>query len=189
MYLTDYYLLKGIPSSPFTEAMADLITCRSMAGLWVSPAYSIEDQQSNALSTFWFVCEMGAEALHENRVWHLVYDHPDATVEELKEVTLSFAKEIWNEYFADTFGQKDVQLFAIYNHFISEALYLQSYPFGNIVLMQLEGNFQGRDCPTEMVRMSAIGKFTPDLWMMQATVKPLSSEPLLNALRTALKNY
>jgi hypothetical protein len=189
MYLGDYYFLKGIPSSPFTEAMADLIAYRNMVGLGLTPSYSSEDQESNALSTYWFVCEMGAEALHEIRVWHWLYEHPDATVEELKNATIGLAKEIWNEYFADTFGQKDVPLFAIYNHFISGALYLHSYPIGNIVLMQLEEYFQGRDFATEMVRMCTIGRLTPDLWMTQATGKPLSSEPLLNALRTALKNY
>jgi hypothetical protein len=189
MYMTDYYFLKGIPSSPFTEAMADLIAYRDMVGLGVSPSYSREQQELNAISTFWFVCEMGAEALHEIRVWHWLYAHPEASVEELKEATINLAKEIWNEHFAEIFGIKDVPLFAIYNHFISGALYLHSYPLGNIVLMQLEEYFEGRDFATEMVRMCTIGKLTPDFWMIEATGKPLSSEPLLKALRQALQNY
>jgi len=189
MYRNDYYFLKGIPSSPFTEAMADLIAYRDMLGLGVSSSYTQKERESNALSTFWFVCEMGAEALHEIRVWHWLYAHPDASVEELREATIMLAKEIWNEHFADIFGVKDVPLFAIYNHFISGALYLHSYPLGNIVLMQLEEYFQGRDFATEMVRMCTIGKLTPDFWMIEATGKPLSSEPLLEALRQALQNY
>lgn len=189
MYRSDYYFLKGIPSSPFTEAMADLIAYRDMVGLGISPSYTQKERESNALSTFWFVCEMGAEALHEIRVWHWLYDHPDATVDELKWATIDLAKEIWNEHFAEFFGVKDVPLFAIYNHFISGALYLHSYPLGNIVLMQLEEYFEGRDFATEMVRMCTIGNLTPDFWMIEATGKPLSSEPMLKALRVALQNY
>ena len=189
MYRSDYYFLKGIPSSPFTEAMADLIAYRDMVGLGVSPAYGEGEKALNAISTFWFVCEMGAEALHEIQVWHWLYDHPDATVDELKKATIDLAMEIWNEYFAEIFGIEDIPIFAIYNHFISGALYLHSYPLGNIVLMQLEEYFEGRDFATEMIRMCSIGKLTPDLWMIQATGKPLSSEPLLKSMRKALKNY
>jgi len=189
MYMSDYYFLKGIPSSPFTEAMADLIAYRDMVGLGVSPTYGEEDRALNAISTFWFVCEMGAEALHEIQVWHWLYDHPDASVDELKKATIDLAKEIWNEYFAEIFGVEDIPIFAIYNHFISGALYLHSYPLGNIVLMQLEEYFEDRDFATEMIRMCTIGKLTPDLWMIEATGKPLSSEPLLRSMRKALKNY
>jgi hypothetical protein len=188
IYRNDYYFLKGIPSSPFTEAMADLIAYRDMVGLGTSSTYSPEERELRALTTFWFVCEMGSEALHEIRVWHWLYEHPDATVEELKKVTIDIAKDIWNEYFSEIFGVKDIPLFAIYNHFIDGALYLHSYPLGNIVLMQLEEYFEGRDFATEMMRMCAIGKYTPDLWMIEATGKPLSSEPLLSALRKALKD-
>jgi hypothetical protein len=189
MYMSDYYFLKGIPSSPFTEAMADLIAYRDLVGLGVSPAYGVEEKELNAISTFWFVCEMGAEALHEIQVWHWLYDHPDATVEQLKKATIDLAKEIWNEYFAEIFGVEDIPIFAIYNHFISGALYLHSYPLGNIVLMQLEEYFEGRDFAAEMIRMCSIGNLTPDLWMIQATGKPLSSEPLLRSMRKALQNF
>jgi hypothetical protein len=187
-YMTDYYLLKGIPCSPYTEAMADLMAYRSLVGLGINPEYSDREKQGNALAAFWFVCEMGSEALHEIRVWHWLYEHPDATVEELKKATIDIAKDIWNQYFADIFGVKDVPIFAIYNHFISGALYLHSYPLGNIVLMQLEEHFEGKDFAGEMIRVCKIGKLTPDLWMIKATGEPLSSEPLLNATRKALKN-
>jgi hypothetical protein len=96
--------------------------------------------------------------------------------------------EICNEHFLEIFGVKDILLFALYNYFISGALYLHSYPLGNIVLMQLEEYLEGRDF-AEMIRMCTIGKLTPDLWMIEATGKPLSSEPLLNAMRKALHNY
>jgi hypothetical protein len=187
-YMTDYYLLKGIPCSPYTEAMADLMAYRSLVGLGINPEYSNREKQGNALAAFWFVCEIGSVALHEIRVWQWFYDHPDATVEELKKATIDIAKDIWNKYFADIFGVKDVPILAIYNHLISGALYLHNYPLGNIALMQLEEHFEGKDFAEEMIRTCKIGKLTPDLWMIEATGEPLSSEPLLNATRKALTN-
>jgi hypothetical protein len=55
--------------------------------------------------------------------------------------------------------------------------------------MQLEEHFEGKDFAEEMIRTCKIGKLTPDLWMIKATGEPLSSEPLLNAMRKALKEY
>ncbi|WP_162418518.1 carboxypeptidase M32 [Cyclobacterium roseum] len=188
-YMSDYYLLKGIPSSPYTEAMADLIAYRNLIALGINEEYSAREKQDNALAAFWFVCEMGSEALHEIRVWHWLYDHPDATVEELKAATITIAKDIWNQYFAEIFGVRDVPILAIYNHFISGALYLHSYPIGNIVVMQLEEQFEGKDFATEMIRTCKIGKLTPDLWMIEATGEPLSAKPLLSAMRNALEVY
>jgi hypothetical protein len=55
--------------------------------------------------------------------------------------------------------------------------------------MQLEEHFEGRDFATEMIRTCKIGKLTPDLWMIKATGEPLSSGPLLSAMRNALEAY
>jgi hypothetical protein len=189
MYQTDHYFLKGIPSSPFTEAMADLLAYRDVVGLGVSPEYSRRDRELNALAAFWFVCEIGSDALHEIRVWHWLYDHPDANVDELKLATIDLANEVWNEYFSEIFGVRDVPIFSIYSHFISGSLYLHSYALGNIILMQLEEYFENRDFPTEMIRMCTIGKLTPDLWMTEATGEPLSSEPMLRQVRSALDSF
>ncbi|EON78373.1 hypothetical protein ADIS_1236 [Lunatimonas lonarensis] len=186
-YITDHYSLKGIPSSPYTEAMADLLAYRSMVALGVNAEYSAREKSQNALAAFWFVCEIGAVALHEIRVWNWLYLHPDATMEELKEATMDIAKGLWNEYFAEIFGVRDVPIFAIYNHFISGALYLHSYPLGNIVMMQLEEQFEGGDFAEELIRVCKIGKLTPDQWIIEATGKPLSAEPLLQATRKALE--
>lgn len=187
--MTDYYLLKGIPCSPYTEAMADLIFYRSLVGLGIHREYTEKQRLNNALASFWFVREMGAEALHEIRVWHWLYDHPEASVAALKKATIDIAKDIWNQYFSEIFGVRDIPIFAIYNHFISGALYLHSYPIGNIVLMQLEEHFEGKDFASEMIRTGKIGKLTPDLWMIEATGAPLSSEPLLKTMRKALESY
>ena len=97
-YMTDYYLLSGIPGSPFTEAMADLIAYRCFVGSGVNEDYSEREKLDNALAAFWFVCEIGSVALHEIRVWNWMYEHPEASVEELKTATIDIAKDIWNQY-------------------------------------------------------------------------------------------
>ena len=187
--MTDYYFLKGIPSSPFTECMADLVAYRDVAGLGVSKGYGTEEKEMNALAAFWFVCEMGADALHEIRMWHWFYDNPEATVEDIKTASIDIANEIWNRYFAPAFGVENIPILSIYNHFINGSLYLHSYPLGNIILMQVEEYMEGRDFAEEMVRMCRIGKLTPDLWMNEATGSDVSSEPLLRAVRKAIANY
>ena len=189
MYQTDYYFMKGIPSSPYTECMADLIAYRDMVGLGISSEYSQAEKELNTLASFWYVYEHGSIALHEIRVWHWFYDHPKATVDELKQATIDLAKEVWNEFFADIYGVRDVPILSVYNHFLNGSLYLHSYALGNVILMQLEQYFGGRDFPKEMVRMCSIGRLTPDQWMKKATGEPLSSEPMLRAVRRALNNF
>ncbi len=189
LYHTDYYSLKGIPSAPFTECMADLIAYRDVLGLGVSNEYSQKERELNALASFMYVWEMGAEGLHEIRVWNWFYEHPDASVEQLRQATLSIAEDVWNEYFADIFGERDNPILSIYNHFLSGSLYLHAYPLGNIILMQVEEYFEGRDFAQEMVRMCTIGKLTPDLWMQKATGDKVSAEPMLRAVRKAINNY
>lgn len=189
LYYTDYYSLKGIPSAPFTECMADLIAYRDMVGLGVSKEYSQKERELNALASFMYVWEMGAEGIHEIRVWKWFYEHPESSVEELRQATLDIAKDIWNEYFAEFFGERDNPILSIYNHFLSGSLYLHAYPLGNVILMQVEEYCSDKDFPTEMVRMCSIGKLTPDLWMKEATGEEVSAEPMLNAVRRAIKNY
>ena len=189
LYHTDYYSLKGIPSAPFTECMADLIAYRDVLGLGVSNEYSRKERELNALASYMYVWEMGAEGLHEIRVWNWFYKNQDATVEELREATISIAKDIWNEYFAEFFGEKDNPILSIYNHFLGGSLYLHAYPLGNIILMQVEEYMMDKDFADEMFRMCTIGKLTPDLWMKEATGEEVSSEPMLRAVRRALENY
>ena len=136
-----------------------------------------------------YVWEMGAEALHEIRVWNWYYDNPDATAEELRNATIKIAKDVWNEYFADFFGERDNPMLSIYNHFLGASLYLHAYPLGNIILMQVEEYMMDKDFAREMFRMCTIGKLTPDLWMKEATGEKVSSEPMLKAVRRALENY
>jgi hypothetical protein len=86
------------------------------------------------------------------------------------------------------FGKKDVVLLAIYSHMIDSFLYLPDYPIGHLIAFQIEEQIKksGRIGP-EFERMATIGRVTPDLWMEQATGKPVSADALLSRTADALK--
>jgi len=44
---------------------------------------------------------------------HWMYDHPEATPNQLNEATVQISKDIWNRYYAPVFHQKDVVLLGI----------------------------------------------------------------------------
>jgi len=46
---------------------------------------------------------------------------------------------------------------------------------------------KGKDFAAEIMRMYSLGRLTPDAWMIQATGKKLSSEPLLKAAEESLE--
>jgi hypothetical protein len=116
-----------------------------------------------------------------------MYDHPDATAEELKVGVIELARGIWNEYYAPLFGNKDCELLAVYSHLIEYGLYMPNYPIGHIIAHQIEKYMKGKNLATEMERMCSIGSVTPDLWMRQAVGAPISVEPLLEDAKLALQ--
>jgi hypothetical protein len=139
------------------------------------------------LDTFWATAEISGVALVDMGVWHWMYEHPEATPAELKVATLGIARDIWNRYYASVIHQRDVTLLAIYSHMISDILYLPDYPIGHLIGFQVEeqiqktGNFGG-----EYERMTKFGNLAPDLWMKNATGKPVGTEALLTATQWAL---
>jgi hypothetical protein len=100
---------------------------------------------------------------------------------------VGIAQEVWNRYYAPTFGTKDVTLLAIYSHMIDSGLYLPDYPLGHLIAFQVEDHFGKRKGPmgAEFERICRLGSITPDAWMRQAVGAPLSAEPLLAAAEAA----
>jgi oligoendopeptidase F len=94
------------------------------------------------------------------------------------------AKEIWNQYYAPVFDIKDEPILAIYSHMISYPLYLSAYSFGQIIEYQLEQYLIGKDFAKEVDRIYRLGRLTPNQWMIQATGRPLSVAPLLEAVKS-----
>jgi hypothetical protein len=182
----DHTLLRGVPNTAFTEALAFVFQAHDLELLGLAKP----DAKSHALKTldeFWGTYEISGVALVDMGVWHWMYDHPDATPAQLKDATLSIARDIWNRFYAPVFGKRDVELLAIYSHMIDSFLYLPDYPLGHMIAFQIErqmekaGNIGG-----EFERMATIGNIAPDLWMKKATGSPVGPEALLTETKTAL---
>jgi hypothetical protein len=186
MNLVDHHLLAGVPNTAFTEALAMMTQGHDLEVLGLAKP----DAASAALATldtFWATAEISGVALVDMGVWHWMYDHPNATPAELKVATLGIARDLWNRYFAPAMHQRDATLLAIYSHMISDLLYLPDYPIGHLIGFQVEEHIQKvGDFGGEYERMTKFGNLTPDLWMRNATGKPVGTEALLTATQRAL---
>lgn len=187
LYEIDHYSLQGVPNTAFTEALAFVFQARDLELLGLSEP----DRTSRALQVlddFWGAAEIGAVALVDMRVWHWMYANPDAAPAALKRATLAIAKDVWNEYFAPVFRQRDVTLLGIYSHMIHSRLYLPDYPIGAMISLQIEQQVKrAGDLGGEFERMSRIGRLSPDLWMEQASGAPVGPEAMLAAAERALE--
>jgi hypothetical protein len=175
-----------VPNNGFTEAFAFVFQDRDMELLGLTK----EDPMSahwDALSDLWTAYEIMGVSLLDMRIWHWMYDHPDATAAELKEGVIQMAKDVWNAFYAPVFGVEDVSLLAIYSHIIAYGLYLPDYPLGHIIAFQIEDFLQDKRLGPEMERMCVQGRLTPDLWMQNAVGLPISVAPMLEAAGRALK--
>jgi hypothetical protein len=182
----DHTLLKGVPNTAFTEALAFVFQGRDLELLGLAAP----DARSEALKTlgdFWGTYEISGVGLVDMGVWHWMYDHPNATPAQLQAATVEIARNIWNRYYAPVFGKKDVVLLGIYSHMIDSFLYLPDYSVGHMIAYQIEEQMKkaGNTGP-EFERMATMGQVTPDLWMEHATGKPVGPQPLLAATEQAL---
>ncbi len=182
----DHPLLSGVPNTAFTEAFAFVFQSRDLQVLGLKKTDE-NAQYYDALNSVWNTCEIAGVSLVDLQVWHWMYDHPGATSGELKDATISIAKDVWNTYFAPVFNVKDAQILAIYSHMIDYPLYLANYPLGQIIQFQIEEYITGKNLASEMERMCRIGNVTPDHWMQQAVGKPIAVEPMLRAAKKALE--
>ena len=182
----DYTLLQGVPNNAFTEALAMLLQGHDLELLGL-PAPDAASQAEKTLNDFWGTYEIAGVALVDTGVWHWMYDHPQATPQQFNQATVQIAKEIWNRYYAPVFHQRDVVLLAIYSHMIDSFLYLPDYPIGHMIGFQIEEQMRkaGAIGP-EFERMAKMGDVTPDLWMENATGRPVGPEALLEATQRAL---
>ena len=182
----DNYIMNGIPSTAFTEALAFVFQKRDLEVL----GYKNTDPNKQAMQTldiFWGCYEIMGVSLVEIRTWKWLYANPNATAEGLKENIIKNAKDIWNQYYAPNLGEKDSPILAIYSHMIEIPLYLSNYPFGHLVEFQLEKHFGNTLPGKEIQRIYPIGRVCPDFWMMHAVGEPVSVNPMLEATKTAVQ--
>ena len=113
----DHTLLKGVPNTAFTEALAFVFQGQDLALLGLSAP----DSKSEALKTlndFWATYEIAGVALVDMAVWHWMYDHPQATPQQLKEATVQISKDIWNRHYAPVFHKNDIVRLFPHDRFI-----------------------------------------------------------------------
>ncbi len=182
----DYYMLNGVPTTAFTEAVAFLFQKRDLELLGIKDENPLKEHLL-ALDNFWASYEIMGVSLVDIRVWKWLYANPNATKSQLKEAVTAAAKDVWNQYYAPVFGSRDEPILAIYSHMIDNPLYLPAYPVGHLIDFQIEGQVRGKVLADELTRMYTRGRLTPEVWMQQAVGEPLSIQPLLNATSGALK--
>lgn len=182
----DYYILKGVPNTAFTEALAFVFQTRDLEFL----GYRDDHADKDALMTldiFWGCYEIMGVSLVDMYSWHWLYEHPNATPEELKGQVISIAQQVWNQYYAPVLGEKDSPILAIYSHMIDAPLYLPNYPYGHIIEFQLEQQLKGKVVADEVQRIYPIGRITPQQWMRHAVGSEVSIQPLVKAAAESLR--
>lgn len=186
LHRMDYYSMSGVPNTAFTEAFAFIFQDRSLDVLGVKREVK-NAWEMKVLDNFWNAYEIMGVALVDMKVWHWLYDHPQATPAQLKEAVVTIAKQVWNAYYAPIFKVKDQAILAIYSHMIDSVLYLPDYPLGHVIQFQLEDYLRNKTVGPEMARMCAAGNTLPQLWMKNAVGTDISVKPMLQAVEAALK--
>jgi len=186
LYLIDFYSLAGVPSGGFTEAFAFVFQDRDLDLLGI-PEKDAHQKDLKVLDTFWGAYEIMAVSLVDMKAWHWLYDHPQATPEQLREAVLAIARGIWNQYFAPVFEVRDQIILAVYSHMIDYTLYLPHYALGSIIQFQLEDYLRDKVLGPEMERMCLAGNIMPQMWMKNAVGSEISVKPMLQAVDRALK--
>lgn len=185
LYDIDYYALNGVPNTAFTEALAFVFQKRDLDVLGINDSNPLKEDLT-ALDIFWSNYEIMGVSLVDMNVWKWLYEHPDATKEQLKEAVLAIAKDVWNKYYAEVFGVKDQVILGIYSHMIDNPLYLSAYPIGHLIDFQIEQAIKGKNFGEEVIRIFKKGSIAPQVWLKQNFGQELSNQPLLDAVDVAL---
>ena len=182
LYWMDYYTLRGIPNTGFTETSAFLFQQRDLQLL----GFGRQEMDQEAIyDAFWGMYEIMGVSLVDMNVWRWLYNHPKASASELRQATLTIAADIWNQYYEPLLGEKDCILLAIYSHMVNSPMYLPNYPIGHIVQFQLEealAETTPNQWAADYIRWYRLGRLTPNSWMKQAVNGELSVQPILRKI-------
>jgi hypothetical protein len=188
LHAVPYYSLKGVPNTAFTEALAFVFQSRDLDLLGEKNNNS-EQETLNTLDQFWSACEIMGVSMVDMKLWKWLYNHPDATAEQLKKATIAIANEVWNQYFAPSFGINDQPILAVYSHMVAYPLYLSAYSFGQLIEFQVEQSLKGKNFAGQVEKLYSQGRLTPQIWMEQGIGEKLSPDPLLQATGKAIDRY
>lgn len=181
----DYYSMKGVPNTAFTETWAFIFQSRDLDLLGLKNNNE-NLEELKVLDSFWSMYEIMGVSLVDMKVWNWLYKNPNATSEDLKNQVITIAKEVWNKYYAPVFKVKDEPILAIYSHMIDYPLYLPAYPIGHIVEFQIEKYIKGKNIGSEMTRMLSQGRLVPEIWMKKAVGDNISVKPIIESVKDAL---
>jgi oligoendopeptidase F len=185
LHNVDYYMLRGVPNTGFTEALAFMFQKRDLQLLGI-PDNNPRQHYYDNLDKFWSLYEIMGVSLVDIGLWKWLYENPDASAGELKVAVNRIAVDTWNQFFAPVFGIQDQPILAIYSHMINAPLYLSNYAYGDIIDFQIEEYLRDKDFAVEIERIYSLGKLTPQQWMQEAVGSNLSVQPMLNAVNEAL---
>jgi len=181
-----HFFLNGVPNTAFTEALAFLFQKRDLEILDMETGDAAAGNLA-VLDNCWSAFEIMGVSMVDIKVWKWLYAHPDADPAELKEAVISIAGDVWNRYFAGAYGVQDEPVLAVYSHMISYPLYLSAYAYGQLIEFQLGEYLEDKAFGPEVERIWSLGRLTPSAWMIRATGKDLSPQPLIRATERALK--
>ncbi|HEY2323649.1 MAG TPA: hypothetical protein VGJ82_12380 [Thermoanaerobaculia bacterium] len=185
----DYFTLSGVPNTAFTEALAFVFQNRDLELLGLAKP-SPENDALKTLNDFWGTYEISGAALVDMGMWHWMYDHPNATPEQLRDAVVQISKDVWNRYYAPVFHQRDVTLLGVYAHMVESFLYLPDYPIGHMIAFQIEEQMKkAGNVGSEFERMAKFGSVTPDYWMKHATGAPVGPDALFAATERSLNMF
>ncbi|MBN2777644.1 MAG: hypothetical protein JXR36_08370 [Bacteroidales bacterium] len=188
LYDIDYYMLRGVPNTAFTEAVAFLFQANDLKLLGQANPSNIEEAEAlAALDNCWSAYEIMGVSLLDMYVWQWMYENPDCNPKELQQAVERIAIEVWNNYYYPIFGVKDSPILAIYSHMITSPLYLANYPVGHLIEFQIEQYVKDKQFADEITRMLLQGQIIPQEWMKGAVGSEISGNPTLEAVNRALK--
>ena len=181
-------LMSGVPNTAFTEGFAFVFQGRDQEVLGVGGSKEKSDAM-HRIHGFWHCFELCGVSLVCVDTWHFMYDHPDATAEEIKDFVVKISKEYWNKWFAPIFNEKDSILLGVYSHMIEYGLYLPNYPLGEIIRSQIESYLENKSLAEEMERLCSQGKLTPDIWLLRGTGNNISTDFIIKYAKQAVEKF
>lgn len=186
----DNFVLAGVPTGGITEGYAELLAYKNLQGLGLKASSPVEQKHNLALAAFWYLAEMGGQALTEIEVWKWMYANPGFTAAELSDAVNSITTDIWNQYYSEIFGGlSDQHILAIYNHFITGSHYLYNYYMANVIVLQLSDAFEGDNLAANLENACLEGETLPEKWMVRATGENISLNAVISGSQDAVSYY
>ncbi len=179
--------LRGVPNTACTEAFAFLFQAlgRQVVGFEAPPG-APDPFDVDAVQTALGACQIAGPALVDLYAWRWLYQNPGADAAALRDTVIRLAGEVWDRFYRPHFGPDRYHTLGAYQHMIAYPLYLPDYALGHIMAHQIRSHMRGRDLAEETLRICAIGRVTPDLWMRRAVGAGISPAALMDDAAAAV---